>query len=358
MGHPGLSLCQKGYLGGVPVPRSMIQGCPCPQKCQLGGVPVPGAGLGVGGHESGRRSGPPPTPVLHRNCLASPWTKWLLRTARGSVRTTPPRDTLASSWVGGSARHPLGLEGCLLHPPAPSLNPCLTDGELYSATFNNFLGTEPVILRNLGPHYSMKTEYLTSWLNGRGGGMWGSTTRAPLPPPAWRYPPLSAPPPLQSPTSWLRLTCRRARPAAPGMTTRFTSSSASGRWSTTATRNRWWPAWRGSARYGEGTIRAGDAVPAWLRSAGERGGPVLMPAGCPGGRRRCPHAAEEVDDLPEGSLGVLGARAAATLQPPPGCLHLAGGRLAGHHLFRGLPGPLVSAQGHGSPGVPHDRWLP
>ncbi|NXA56706.1 SEM4C protein, partial [Nothocercus julius] len=42
----------------------------------------------------------------------------------------------------------------------------IVDGELYSATFNNFLGTEPVILRNLGPHYSMKTEYLTSWLNG------------------------------------------------------------------------------------------------------------------------------------------------------------------------------------------------
>ncbi|NWW59405.1 SEM4C protein, partial [Ifrita kowaldi] len=42
----------------------------------------------------------------------------------------------------------------------------IVDTELYSATFNNFLGTEPVILRNLGPHYSMKTEYLTSWLNG------------------------------------------------------------------------------------------------------------------------------------------------------------------------------------------------
>ncbi|NXD17846.1 SEM4C protein, partial [Nothocercus nigrocapillus] len=55
----------------------------------------------------------------------------------------------------------------------------IVDGELYSATFNNFLGTEPVILRNLGPHYSMKTEYLTSWLNGGhvgwvcGAGAWG-----------------------------------------------------------------------------------------------------------------------------------------------------------------------------------------
>ena len=40
------------------------------------------------------------------------------------------------------------------------------DGELYSATLNNFLGTEPVILRNMGPHHAMKTEYLAFWLNG------------------------------------------------------------------------------------------------------------------------------------------------------------------------------------------------
>lgn len=42
----------------------------------------------------------------------------------------------------------------------------LVDGELYSATLNNFLGTEPVILRNMGPHHAMKTEYLAFWLNG------------------------------------------------------------------------------------------------------------------------------------------------------------------------------------------------
>ncbi|KAB0401371.1 hypothetical protein E2I00_005030 [Balaenoptera physalus] len=41
----------------------------------------------------------------------------------------------------------------------------LVDGELYSATLNNFLGTEPVILRNMGPHHAMKTEYLAFWLN-------------------------------------------------------------------------------------------------------------------------------------------------------------------------------------------------
>ncbi|XP_053320617.1 semaphorin-4C [Spea bombifrons] len=40
----------------------------------------------------------------------------------------------------------------------------IVDGALYSATLNNFLGTEPVILRNVGQHV-MKTEYLASWLN-------------------------------------------------------------------------------------------------------------------------------------------------------------------------------------------------
>ncbi|NXV78663.1 SEM4C protein, partial [Atlantisia rogersi] len=69
----------------------------------------------------------------------------------------------------------------------------IVDGELYSATFNNFLGTEPVILRNLGPHYSMKTEYLTSWLNGKAeGGMRRGTAWAP-PALARHYCPLCAP---------------------------------------------------------------------------------------------------------------------------------------------------------------------
>lgn len=42
----------------------------------------------------------------------------------------------------------------------------ISDGELYSATLNTFLGTEPVILRNLGLRYAIKTEELTTWLNG------------------------------------------------------------------------------------------------------------------------------------------------------------------------------------------------
>lgn len=59
-----------------------------------------------------------------------------------------------------SARAGLHLASALADPPSP------TDGELYSATLNNFLGTEPVILRNMGPHHAMKTEYLAFWLNG------------------------------------------------------------------------------------------------------------------------------------------------------------------------------------------------
>lgn len=52
------------------------------------------------------------------------------------------------------------------YDPAKGHTGLLVDGELYSATLNNFLGTEPVILRYMGPHHSIKTEYLAFWLNG------------------------------------------------------------------------------------------------------------------------------------------------------------------------------------------------
>ncbi|KAM6369835.1 LOW QUALITY PROTEIN: semaphorin-4C [Pluvialis apricaria] len=59
-----------------------------------------------------------------------------------------------------------GKGKCPYDPTIGTHRPPSWDGELYSATFNNFLGTEARHpLRNLGPHYSMKTEYLTSWLN-------------------------------------------------------------------------------------------------------------------------------------------------------------------------------------------------
>ncbi|KAF6726417.1 Semaphorin-4C [Oryzias melastigma] len=52
------------------------------------------------------------------------------------------------------------------YDPAKGHTGLIVDKEMYSATLNNFLGTEPVILRNLGlQHYSMKSEYLPAWLN-------------------------------------------------------------------------------------------------------------------------------------------------------------------------------------------------
>ncbi|XP_069774116.1 semaphorin-4C isoform X2 [Narcine bancroftii] len=58
-----------------------------------------------------------------------------------------------------------GGKGKCPYDPSKGHTGLIVDGELYSATLNDFLGTEPVILRNLGHRYSMKTEYLASWLN-------------------------------------------------------------------------------------------------------------------------------------------------------------------------------------------------
>lgn len=40
-----------------------------------------------------------------------------------------------------------------------------SDGALYSATSNNFLNTEPIILRSL--KNPLRTEFKASWLNGK-----------------------------------------------------------------------------------------------------------------------------------------------------------------------------------------------
>lgn len=98
---------------------------------------------------------------------------------------TQRRATLASLWVSGlpcyrlgyapRTRSHLGVRGLSVVPSLLSglADRFSADGELYSATLNNFLGTEPVILRNMGPHHPVKTEYLAFWLNGepRGAGM-------------------------------------------------------------------------------------------------------------------------------------------------------------------------------------------
>ncbi|KAG8141244.1 hypothetical protein E2320_006887 [Naja naja] len=46
------------------------------------------------------------------------------------------------------------------YDPAKGYTSLIVEEELYSATHNNFLGTDPVILRNLGPQYPVKTEHL------------------------------------------------------------------------------------------------------------------------------------------------------------------------------------------------------
>ncbi|XP_013909083.1 PREDICTED: semaphorin-4F [Thamnophis sirtalis] len=51
------------------------------------------------------------------------------------------------------------------YDPAKGYTSLIVEEGLYSATHNNFLGTDPVILRNLGPQYPVKTEHLPTWLN-------------------------------------------------------------------------------------------------------------------------------------------------------------------------------------------------
>ncbi|RLV62363.1 hypothetical protein DV515_00019393, partial [Chloebia gouldiae] len=138
--HPGLSL---SLLEGCPCPWRIIQGCPCAQECHLQGAHVPGACLV-----------PPPVPPQELSGFTLDPVAF--EDGKGKCPYDPTK---------GHTGLIVGSGGATRAPPAP-LNASLTDGELYSATFNNFLGTEPVILRNLGPHYSVKTEYLTSWLNG------------------------------------------------------------------------------------------------------------------------------------------------------------------------------------------------
>lgn len=151
--------------------------------------------------------------------IISLWIAPPRRTVRESAPTTPPRVIQASLWVSHLYAHvsdmykPALLFLCLVRgcpfvlaaarecvyasslptlgrERSPSLishnreavdrSVCMCacsrskrsspflDKELYSATLNNFLGTEPVILRNLGQqHYSMKSEYLPAWLNGK-----------------------------------------------------------------------------------------------------------------------------------------------------------------------------------------------
>ncbi|KAL4623094.1 semaphorin-4D-like isoform X1 [Arapaima gigas] len=49
--------------------------------------------------------------------------------------------------------------------PAQSFTTVMVDGDLYSGTAYNFLGSEPIISRNSATQSTLRTEYSTSWLN-------------------------------------------------------------------------------------------------------------------------------------------------------------------------------------------------
>uniref|UniRef100_A0A3Q2U163 Semaphorin 4D n=1 Tax=Fundulus heteroclitus TaxID=8078 RepID=A0A3Q2U163_FUNHE len=51
------------------------------------------------------------------------------------------------------------------YDPSQSFTAVMVDGELYSGTAYNFLGSEPIISRYSPPHSLLRTEYSTSWLN-------------------------------------------------------------------------------------------------------------------------------------------------------------------------------------------------
>lgn len=50
--------------------------------------------------------------------------------------------------------------------PSPLPSGAAQDGELYSGTSYNFLGSEPIISRN-SSHSPLRTEYAIPWLNGK-----------------------------------------------------------------------------------------------------------------------------------------------------------------------------------------------
>lgn len=64
------------------------------------------------------------------------------------------RSSLVCSWC-----HSRRADSFLLPPMA-------ADGELYSGTSYNFLGSEPIISRN-SSHSPLRTEYAIPWLNGK-----------------------------------------------------------------------------------------------------------------------------------------------------------------------------------------------
>ena len=60
----------------------------------------------------------------------------------------------------------IGVSPTLMLIPFPLSSWVTEDGELYSGTSYNFLGSEPIISRN-STHSPLRTEYAIPWLNGK-----------------------------------------------------------------------------------------------------------------------------------------------------------------------------------------------
>lgn len=61
--------------------------------------------------------------------------------------------------------HPEDGRGRCSFDPYQSFTTVMVDGELYTGTTYNFLGSEPIISRHSRPQSLLRTEYSTSWLN-------------------------------------------------------------------------------------------------------------------------------------------------------------------------------------------------
>lgn len=72
---------------------------------------------------------------------------------------------MVGEWAIGPSYTLLFMSDCpWCHPNAACVR--RPDGELYSGTAYNFLGSEPIISRFSRPQSLLRTEYSTSWLNG------------------------------------------------------------------------------------------------------------------------------------------------------------------------------------------------
>ncbi|XP_033845096.1 semaphorin-4D isoform X2 [Periophthalmus magnuspinnatus] len=82
----------------------------------------------------------------------------------GTFAFTPLCDSLSLADFS-LTRHPEDGRGRCSFDPYQSFTSVMVDGDLYTGTAYNFLGSEPIISRYSPPHSLLRTEYSTSWLN-------------------------------------------------------------------------------------------------------------------------------------------------------------------------------------------------